>query len=87
MNPNTPPSQRCFGPYATTPARVSWNAPAYVRSCLNPSHGRHFVDTRTGVVLTCDGVLLNHRVPGPSHIKMCQEHGHIVNANTLEVVG
>ena len=87
MSPSLPPSQRCFGPFSNTPAKVSWNAPAYMRPCLNPSHGGHFVDTRTGVVLTCGSILLNGRAPGPSHMKRCQDHGHIVNANTGEVVG
>jgi hypothetical protein len=84
---NNLPSQRCFGPYEALPSKTKWNAPSYVRKCKNPAHGGHFVDTRSGMVLRCDGTLVAGVVPGPSSLCGCREHGHIVNKNSLEVVG
>jgi hypothetical protein len=84
---NTPPSQRCFGPFVQTPPKVSWTVSPSVRRCTNPQHGGHFVDTRTGVIMTCGGPFMNGRAPGPSHHKMCQPHGHIVDVNTTIVIG
>jgi hypothetical protein len=81
------PSQRCFGPYSNAPIKTRWNRPIYVRQCTNPAHGGHFVDTRTGTVLLCGAVYLRGKVPGPSHHVLCQDHGHVVNSNTQEVIG
>jgi hypothetical protein len=81
------PSQRCFGPYSNTPAQLSWNPPSYLRRCTNPAHNGHFVDTRTGVILTCNGTFVSGRAPGPANHKRCLEHGHIVNTDTREVIG
>jgi hypothetical protein len=83
----TLPSQRCFGPYEMLPSKTKWNVPSYVRRCKNPTHGGHFVDTRNGMVLRCDAQLVRGLAPGPSYVCSCREHGHVVNSNTLEVIG
>ncbi len=47
-------SERCFGPYETQPATAPWMARYQVlHRCKNPAHPPHFVDTRTGLVVTC----------------------------------
>jgi hypothetical protein len=82
------PSTQCFGPFSNTPLKAgSWSPPPHVRQCTNPAHDRHFVDTRTNVILSCSGPFIAGRLPGPSHIKLCLEHGHAVNTNTREVIG
>lgn len=81
------PSQRCFGPFRPTGSPTKWQVPSHVMVCNNPAHGGHFVDTRTGIILTCAGPFLAGRAPGPAHHRMCQLHGHIVDVNTQEVIG
>jgi hypothetical protein len=81
------PSQRCFGPFGVIGAATRWQVPSHVMICTNPKHGRHFVDTRTGVILTCPGPYVHGGVAGPSHMVLCKDHGHVVDKRTGEVIG
>lgn len=59
----SPVSQRCFGPYESTPATAPWMGRFQVlHRCANPAHPPHLVDTRTGAVVQCDEAFRVSRV-------------------------